>query len=176
MAELGEPTGEPVEIPGRKPLTVPEPEPAKEPTSSDIDTLREAARLMRERALAATPGPWSQHTAEAAADTVIFAGEEWVTNIDNCPSVGEHMRTPGGSVCSDQALPNGDHIAGMHPGVALAVADWLDMAASYLREFGLHCENGCKLCNNNFYSPFVRKALAVARAYPNEIVKEKTND
>ena len=116
------------------------------------EILRQAAALMRERAEAATPGPWSQHTAEAAADTVIFAGSEWVTNVDNCPSVGEHLRTPGGSICSDQALPNGAHIASWHPAVAVAVADWLDQCAQF-------SERGLLGVIHE------RKALAVARAY-----------
>ena len=123
---------------------------------SDVDLIRRAAALMRERAEAATPGPWSQHTAEAAADTVIFAGREWVTNIENCPSIGEHMRTPGGSICTDQALPNGEHIASWHPAVALAVADLLERSArTKFVTFGggLHVD---------------QDALAVARAYLGE--------
>ena len=81
------------------------------------------ARIAEDATLAAeaTPGPWVQSTAEAAADTVIFTnGGTWVTNIDNCPAVGQHQPTPGGSVCPDQAIPNGDHIARHDPARVLA--------------------------------------------------------
>lgn len=141
--------------------------------SAVADLLREAANLMRERASVATPGPWSQHTAEEAADTVIFAGREWITNIDNCPRVGEHMATPGGSICSDQAIPNGEHIASWHPAVALAVADWLawvaaateaiDGLADLAEQFGFERQVSRK--RSEVFATCEEHALAVARAY-----------
>jgi hypothetical protein len=72
---------------------------------SDVETLREAARLMRERAEDATPGPWS-------ADG--FAVEE-----DNEATV----------VIAQWLRQDATHIASWHPAVALAVADWLDAVA-----------------------------------------------
>lgn len=74
------------------------------------ETLRKAAALMRERAKPARAGSWFAEGAE------IFA--EW-----------EHA--PRYIAVCDASIPEGnranaEHIASWHPGVALAVADWLD--------------------------------------------------
>lgn len=115
------------------------------------ETLRRAASLMRERAEAATPGPWSFTDSEVVDDVwdaglVVVDGDrtaiaalhdEWYEPEDGEPA------------CVDDAA----HIASWHPAVALAVADWLDMsAASYEHSWtGSHA--------------FVQHALTVARAY-----------
>jgi hypothetical protein len=106
---------------------------------SDVDTLRKAAAQMRERAQAATPGPWS---------TVSGASNVWRFPEEGSPTVvvgGNHSH---GHV----ALLDAQHIASWHPAVALAVADWLALVAHLLDEgFAANAETG--------------KALAVARAY-----------
>lgn len=68
------------------------------------DLLRRAAALMRERAEAATAGPW------VAAGNVV----EGVGTV----TFDKHM-------LSNDA----EHIASWHPAVALAVADWLGRTA-----------------------------------------------
>ena len=68
---------------------------------------RRAARLMRERATEATPGPWMQD-------------DDYPGDV----TAGERESVVTGAYAADAP-----HIAGMHPGVALAVADWLDEAA-----------------------------------------------
>lgn len=80
-------------------------------SETPTEVLARAASLMRERAKAATPGPW--------------------TATDRYPHVV--MQPDGESMVSTNlaALPAADaaHIAGWHPAVALAVAEWLDLAA-----------------------------------------------
>lgn len=77
------------------------------------ELLREAAALMRERAKAATPGPWSEvREGESLGCLAVVAGSD--DELDVAPAV----------------IPtNAAHIASWHPGVALAVADWLDREA-----------------------------------------------
>jgi len=79
------------------------------------ETLRRAASLMRERAEAATPGPWRVVADSDTGETSVLGGpydryladvHEWSTGIGN-PA----------------------HIASWHPAVALAVADWLEVTA-----------------------------------------------
>ena len=112
------------------------------------ETLRHAAKLMRERAEAATPGPW-----EYRGDFDITHGYE----------INEHDRPVANWVATvltgDDDLaeagmqdPNAAYIASMHPGVALAVAGWLDAAA------GCGCEPG------DDHGDLAAGALAVARA------------
>lgn len=75
---------------------------------SAVETLREAAKVLRERAEAATPEPWE-----------VVGG-------------GEYVQGPGILVAPDDGgvtTTDADLIATMHPGVALALADWLDKAA-----------------------------------------------
>ena len=77
------------------------------------ETLRKAANLMRERARAATPGPWSADGLEGT------------------------LSSPTGDVLHVQMWRESDaeHIASWHPVVALAVADWLDDAAAYVAAY-----------------------------------------
>jgi hypothetical protein len=99
-----------------------------------VETLRTAARLMRERAEAATPGPWSSFFGRVRLDD----GRDLFLTT-----------TAGGY--ADAA-----HIASWHPAVALAVADWLDIAAGHQEVYE---QEACG-------SPFLfGAALPVAHAY-----------
>jgi len=82
---------------------------------SNTDTLRRAAEKMRERAKAATNGPY---IATVAGGHVEIHGHDhfWVATA-GCDE-------------TSQAHRDAEHIAAMHPAVALAVADWLDAEAA----------------------------------------------
>lgn len=96
------------------------------------DLLREAAAFMRERAEAATPGPWA-------------VGHNYGATVS--PSVTEHPSTGGIGGADDieayggyligesMTRANIAHVAAWHPAVALAVADWLDEAADFLAAY-----------------------------------------
>ena len=71
------------------------------------ETLRRAAALMRERAEAASDGPWSNR--RGPAEHVIDAWDVPIATVDT--------------------RENRRHIASWHPAVALAVADWLEQVA-----------------------------------------------
>ena len=94
------------------------------------DVLRRAAALMRERAQAATPGPWEVAPASEPyfRQPSVLAreqgiNEEWVAE---CKSERNHGR-------EDAA-----HIASWSPAVALVVADWLDLIARELESGALY--------------------------------------
>jgi hypothetical protein len=77
---------------------------------SDIDLIREAAALMRQRAEWANEGPWER-------------GRDWAgTYTIDADSIG----TLGQGFVGTDAI----HIASWHPTVALAVADWLSDIAT----------------------------------------------
>lgn len=76
--------------------------------TTGVDVLREAATLVRGRAEAATPGPW----------TIVGGG-------DCVAPVGIMVAPDDGGIADSDAA----HIATWHPGVAVAVADWLDRLA-----------------------------------------------
>lgn len=83
------------------------------------DRLREAARVLRERAEAATPGPWCDEYSGRTGPVVMDAeSRNALDHVAKC----SHFR---GRI--DAA-----YIATMHPGVGLALADWLDYAAATL--------------------------------------------
>lgn len=87
---------------------------------SDIQLLRQAAALMRDRAKGATPGPWYDATAgrvRALPDHAVVA----ITPVD---SIADN---------------DGAHIASWHPAVALAIANWLDSSA-FLQENDQGCD------------------------------------
>jgi hypothetical protein len=104
------------------------------------DLLREAAALMRERAEAATPGPW-----ECYGDHLVWPSEKGPAANDPIAGFGPtHEETA-------------THIASWHPVVALAVADWLEhaaMVADEVQSVGL-----------TYGGTDGAPALAVARAY-----------
>jgi hypothetical protein len=103
------------------------------------EELREAARLMRERAQAATPGPWGGYEADAANYVVDYSGDD------------EGVLGP---VAEQLDTADAEHIASWHPMAALAVADWLDATAAGVGWHSLSPRG-----------PYVEGAIAVARAY-----------
>ena len=150
--------------------------------------LREAAKLMRERASEAErPGYESSHPGRPWCPAWTYSVVRHVSrNLDT--ECSEH---PWGSEhegdCNQWGRWAGYHIAAMHPGVALAVADWLEAAASDADEFleldapecghadaPCRCDHtpvwGCDRCGE-YLSPGActcwNAALAVARAYLN---------
>lgn len=105
---------------------------------SDRDALCRAAALMRERAEAATPGPWVTGSVNPRTN-----GMTWFGNLD--PEIPGPLGEAGGR--------DAQHIASWHPAVALAVANWLDETAVIASEPGGWVPG---------------EALAVARAYLGE--------
>ena len=82
---------------------------------SDIDLIREAAALMRERAEAATEG-----------------GPRWETGPDDMHGPSRLVVYPADSdsAVAFAGYEDAEHIASWHPTVALAVADWLSDIAT----------------------------------------------
>lgn len=84
---------------------------------SGAETLRRAAALMRERAEAASPGPWSCD-GKSGIDDLHFG------------HVGlPVLRGPHGPNSYGPSLADTQHMAGMDPPVALALAAWLEYEA-----------------------------------------------
>ena len=117
--------------------------------TSPADTLREAATLIRERANAATPGPWhvcdepewseedGRGVCGPAHEPIARLAEDW------------YEPDPGEPTAENDA----DHIASWHPAVALAVADWLEQMAR------------AKVGTSYGDLPFEDSAYEVARTY-----------
>lgn len=109
---------------------------------------------MRERAEAATPGPWrynpDKHFREQGTcrfSEAVFTGPAGKTATAVALT---------GETDDPQGMADAAHIAAWHPLVAAAVADWLEAAAERGEESGLHFHS---------LSP---GPLAVARAYLGE--------
>lgn len=88
------------------------------------ELLRKAATILRERAEAATVAPW-----EAFADGLV-----WADRL-------------GDPVSGSTLTEDSDYIATMHPGVGLALADWLDVEAYHIEshDCAARCEpDGCE--------------------------------
>lgn len=120
------------------------------------EVLREAAALMRERAEAATPGPWFTHE-EHGRD---YADEGWsyVATITRSGAEVTATAYPGGPDHGHDAQADAEHIASWPPAVAFAVADWLEFYA-----FTFESREAAKGdVPSAAVNPF---ALAVARAY-----------
>ena len=124
--------------------------------------LCEAAKVLRQRAEAATPGPWR------AMEYDNYPGDEGVALLGSAATViGSHMIGyfhVGGQA---QMEADGALAATMHPGVALALADWLDEAGADYFAFGddeHHAADHepCDECDSDPRAPHLRRALRVA--------------
>lgn len=132
-----------------------------ESPEAPAEVLRRAATLMRECAEAATQGPW-----RAVAGT--WQGESFAAVVapEGDPSDAETwlMATGRGSICQEA---DARHAAFWHPGVALAVAGWLEDragdAASAIAAPGGKWDTGW--CDD---PPGIATALHIARIYLGE--------
>jgi hypothetical protein len=82
------------------------------------ELLRQAATILRERAEDANPGPWS------ADRNAVRTGRDALALTYDIHFGNDH----------DQTRKDAAYIATMHPGVGLALADWLD--AEFAHDFG----------------------------------------
>lgn len=124
------------------------------------ETIRRAAREMRQTAEKATPGVWKLWGMEVRAD------------VDGTSAM--HTSLPVASTRHESGLFtfNAQHIAALGPPVALAIAAWLDTAAAdWWAHGGPHCPDGCAECDDDLVGPHLRRALAVARVYLREEVE-----
>lgn len=117
---------------------------------SDIEIIRKAAALMRERAEApfVTAGPWGVASADGMGAAIHH---------------GEHD-----TVALYASRADGAHIASWHPDVALAVADWLDAIARAVERSGVaHYPEPASIHD---------AALVTARAYLGIDIKESKEE
>lgn len=113
---------------------------------------------MRERAKAATRGPWL-----GDPTGTVSAASDLVTDTDGsdllpagCPmEVAECYRNEA----RGERGNNAEHIASWHPGVAHPVADSLERVADTFTPDQL-------ILGQDFWSPEQHAALSVARTYP----------
>lgn len=144
------------------------------------DVLRRAAALMRERAEAATPGPWSMWDGWGPTSDGLMGVARFG------PDSGERVFTHDEQRDLYASRADWEHIAGIHPAVALAVADLLDLAASHEACTGDDAGQGygpngygyidpsCAVCGtpDEYAEPwpcaYATRGLAVARAFLGE--------
>ena len=103
-----------------------------ETTTPAAEDLRAAARLIRERADAATPAPWWLHPTDG--DEQVWHGDRaHLIAYDADPERHETDSPPWGTVATveDYRGPRADaaHIAAWDPAIAYLVADWLGYEA-----------------------------------------------
>ena len=98
-------------------------------------TLRDAAKVLRERAEKATPGPWyweAKSTEEWPSGDQSLLTRHRKDGGDFDPAVLYGWGYDASGIDAEQA--DRDYIATMHPGVGIALADWLD--SEFEHEFG----------------------------------------
>lgn len=125
------------------------------------EEIREAARLMRERAEAATGAPW--HSVSGTWEGETFAAVIGSDGDAEKPDTWLMATGRGGKSQEADAI----HAATWHPGVALAVADWLDGQAGDAADAVPRTGGGWsyRWCD----SPAgIESALKIARAYLGE--------
>lgn len=92
---------------------------------SDMAILRRAAKLLRERAGNATPGPWTSSRTDAGARYSALVAP--TKHPDRRGACWDYDPAYGGCLVGESLVEaDREYIALMHPPVALALADWLD--------------------------------------------------
>lgn len=126
------------------------------PEQSPAEVLREAARLMRERANDVVSGRWETRT-DMQKRTSRFVADQPVYRVI-APNEGI-------AICS--TAEHAVYIASMHPAVGLAVAEWLEQAAAGYEQIvaGSYGEAGALFVSGLDGSGDPDPALTVARAY-----------
>jgi hypothetical protein len=134
------------------------------------ELLRRAAEVLRERAASATPGPWRWEQYREDLPYLVGRGGDPATYAYDTEVIEANHSGECGcrSACYlglEVAHADRDYIATMHPGVGLALADWLDTAGADIWAHGPLCEcgTGCDACDDNLWEPHARAALVVAR-------------
>ena len=117
-------------------------------SESPAETVMRAATLMRERAEAASRGPWKSW--QEGRDH--RGGDSMIATGDSHPGSGD-LYVQVGSGYHAKWEADQDYIAGMHPFVALAVAGWLESLS------------GIEWSEHHSYSDELMHALKTARAY-----------
>ena len=96
---------------------------------SGVDELRRAAKLLRERAGNATPGPWTSSRTDAGARYSALVAP--TKHPDRRGACWDYDSAYGGCLVGESLVAaDREYIALMHPPVALALADWLDDEAA----------------------------------------------
>jgi hypothetical protein len=124
-------------------------------------TLRRAASLLKERASAASKGPWKSWQEGRDHE----GGDSMIGTKDRDPGSGD-LYVQVGHGYHDKWEADQDYIASVHPLFGAAVAGWLD-------EHGRDAESAVHVAGHwNFGScddpPGARMALAAARIYLGE--------
>ncbi|MCX5336921.1 hypothetical protein [Streptomyces sp. NBC_00140] len=89
--------------------------------TAPADEIRAAAEQLRKLAEAATDGPWISETSPVYGFRVGTVNmRAWVA------FTGDYADEP------DESGPDAAYIAAIHPGVGLALADWLDYEADLM--------------------------------------------
>jgi hypothetical protein len=92
------------------------------------EELQLAAKQLRERASAATPGPW-QHMCLGSEGCLVLRKKRTIREH------GHNRVARFGQKDWQADHADAEYVAGMHPGVALALADWLDGEAAVIGGF-----------------------------------------
>lgn len=98
----------------------------------DADLLRRAATLARETANAATEGPWKTHDTHLGSgghSATVLTDRDKLTDTGLVAWLPTFSHEPWND--NTNAWANATHAALWHPGVALAIADWLDQHAEH---------------------------------------------
>ena len=136
---------------------------------SPADELRQASSLMRERAKAATPGRWrynpDKHFRE---DGTCRFSEAVFTGPPGKEAIAVAIT---GETDDPQSMADAEHIAGMQPAVALAVADWLETEASDYDDLDVSTQHFLAGDTGGDPAP----EIAVARAYLGTESKEQAD-
>ena len=124
------------------------------------EEFREAAKLMRERAAEAEQDGYdSDHPGKPWCVSWTYTAVRHVQRNLDIECSEHEWGTEKEGECNRWGRYAGYHIAGMHPGVALALADWLDeVAADSHSSLPAWVEDGALKIARAYLAPVLRDA------------------
>ena len=100
-------------------------------TENPAETLRHAAKLMRERAAEAEQaGYGSDHPGQPWCSSWTYSTVRHIERNVDMECTDHPWGSENEGDCNTWGRYAGYHVAAMHPGVALALAEWLDEVAA----------------------------------------------
>lgn len=103
------------------------------------EVLREAAKVLRERAQAASPGPWEASISDSDHSKYEFSCSVITEDVADLVCGFDALWRIGGNERHgrDDGRHDAAYIATVSPPVGLALADWIDSVADMARKRGV---------------------------------------
>lgn len=132
--------------------------------------LRRAAEHLRTLAAEATPGPWALRW--TGQDLQVHGpGQEYPYSVAEWGYAVATWEPEASQQRAECDTGNADYLAAMHPGVGLALADWLDAAADMAQAYPELAHDHDRPACDDYACDVMGRAIETARTLLGEVAR-----